>query len=145
MSILWVGSGSLSWQPAPSAVPRAGPTTLRADRVPLSVTPFNRAELVANAGADVASSFRILDLLVEGRDGGTKVYVARHHWDAAADCVTLRVSAAALPAAAAGGPAAHWDTVHDGRPCLRVGPMRPRGEQADRSGGRLARRRRVCF
>ena len=117
----------LSWAP--------NSTMLRAQRLPLSL-PFNRPALLKGSGAGAAAPFRITDLLVDERGGATRLYVAHHHWDSATACVTLRVSSTTLPAAA--GPAAEWSTVFDSQPCLAVGKMWPMGEQADRSGGRLA-------
>jgi hypothetical protein len=113
-----------------------GSNTLRAQKLPLSV-PFNRPELLKSSGAGAAAPFRIIDLLVEENGDATRVYVAHHHWDPATACVTLRVSSAALPAD--GGSAGEWTTIFDSQPCLPVGKMWPMGEQADRSGGRLAR------
>lgn len=37
--------------------------------------------------------------------------------------------------------AARWETLFDSQPCLAVGAQWPLGEEADRSGGRLARHR----
>ena len=113
-----------------------GANTLRAQKLPLTV-PFNRPALLKASGAGAAAPFRITDLLVDERGDATRVYVAHHHWDSAATCVTLRVSSATLPAD--GGAAREWTTVFDSQPCLPVGKMWPMGEQADRSGGRLAR------
>lgn len=113
-----------------------GSNTLRAQKLPMSV-PFNRPELLKASGAGAAAPFRITDLLVDERGETTRVYVAHHHWDPATACVTLRVSSTTLPAA--GGAAAEWTTIFDSQPCLPVGKMWPMGEQADRSGGRLAR------
>lgn len=110
--------------------------TLRAQKLPLSV-PFNRSELLKASGAGAAAPFRITDLLVDERGDATRVYVAHHHWDRETACVTLRVSSTTLPAA--GAAAAEWTTIFDSQPCLPVGKMWPMGEQADRSGGRLAR------
>ena len=113
-----------------------GSNTLRAQKLPLSV-PFNRPELLKASGVGAAAPFRITDLLVEEGGDATRVYVAHHYWDPATACVTLRVSSAALPAD--GGAAGEWTTIFDSQPCLPVGKMWPMGEQADRSGGRLAR------
>jgi hypothetical protein len=113
--------------------------TLRAQKLSLSV-PFNRPALLKASGADAAAPFRITDLLVEETGDATRIYVAHHHWDSATTCVTLRVSATTLPVA--GSPAPEWRTLFDSQPCLPVGKKWPRGEQADRSGGRLARRER---
>jgi hypothetical protein len=118
----------LSWAP--------GSNTVRAQKLPLSV-PFNRPALLKASGAGAAAPFRITDLLVDERGDTTRIYVAHHHWDSAMTCVTLRVSSATLPAA--GGTAPEWTTIFDSQPCLPVGRMWPMGEQADRSGGRLAR------
>jgi hypothetical protein len=117
----------LAWTP--------GSNTLRAQKLPLSV-PFNRPALLKASGAGAAAPFRITDLLVDERGDAVRVYVAHHHWDSATACVTLRVSSTALPDA--GGAAGEWTTVFDSQPCLPVGKMWPMGEQADRSGGRLA-------
>jgi hypothetical protein len=114
----------------------AGSNTLRAQKLPLSV-PFNRPALLKASGAGAAAPFRITDLLVDEEGDTTRVYVAHHHWDSATTCVTLRVSATTLPAA--GAAAGEWTTIFDSQPCLPVGKMWPMGEQADRSGGRLAR------
>ena len=111
-------------------------TTLRAERLPASV-PFNRGALLDASNAELAAPFRITDLLVDEGEDAPRVFVAHHHWDAAADCVTLRVSSATLPLEPS-GPAAHWETVFDSRPCLTVGEMWATGEAADRGGGRLA-------
>jgi hypothetical protein len=113
-----------------------GSNTFRAQKLPLSV-PFNRPELLKASGAGAAAPFRITDLLVEESGDATRVYVAHHHWDPATACVTLRVSSAALPPD--GGVVGEWTTIFDSQPCLPVGKMWPMGEQADRSGGRLAR------
>jgi hypothetical protein len=117
----------LAWTP--------GANTLRAQKLPLSV-PFNRPALVKASGAGAAAPFRIIDLLVDERGDAVRVYVAHHHWDSATACVTLRVSSTTLPAA--GDTAGEWTTIFDSQPCLPVGKMWPMGEQADRSGGRLA-------
>ena len=114
----------------------ADTNTLRAQKLPLSV-PFNRPALLKASGAGAAAPFRITDLLVDEQGDATRVYVAHHHWDSATRCVTLRVSATTLPAA--GSAAGEWTTLFDSQPCLPVGKMWPMGEQADRSGGRLAR------
>ena len=113
-----------------------GSNTLRAQKLPLTV-PFNRPELLKASGAGAAAPFRITDLLVEEGADGTRVYVAHHYWDPATACVTLRVSSTPLPAD--GGAAGEWTTIFDSQPCLPVGKMWPMSEQADRSGGRLAR------
>ncbi len=113
-----------------------GSNTVRAQKLPLSV-PFNRPELLKASGAGAAAPFRITDLLVEESSDATRVYVAHHHWDPATACVTLRVSSTALPPD--GGVVGEWTTIFDSQPCLPVGKMWPMGEQADRSGGRLAR------
>jgi len=113
-----------------------GSNTLRAQKLPLSV-PFNRPELLKASGAGAAAPFRITDLLVDEGGDATRVYVAHHYWDPATACVTLRVSSTTLPAA--GEAAGEWATIFDSQPCLPVGKMWPMGEQADRSGGRLAR------
>jgi hypothetical protein len=114
----------------------ASANTLRAEKLPLSV-PFNRPALLKASGTGAAAPFRITDLLVDEQGGTTRVYVAHHHWDSATTCVTLRVSATTLPTP--GAAAGEWTTVFDSQPCLPVGKMWPMGEQADRSGGRLAR------
>ena len=113
--------------------------TFRAQKLPVSV-PFNRPALVKESGAGAAAPFRITDLLVDERGDTARVYVSHHYWDPAAKCVTLRVSSTMLPAT--GTPAGEWTTVFDSQPCLPVGKMWPMGEQADRSGGRLARHER---
>lgn len=113
-----------------------GSNTLRAQKLPLSV-PFNRPELLKASGAGAAAPFRITDLLVDEGGDATRVYVAHHYWDPATACVTLRVSSTTLPAAGEAG--GEWATIFDSQPCLPVGKMWPMGEQADRSGGRLAR------
>jgi aldose sugar dehydrogenase len=118
----------LSWQPDSDSI--------RADRLPVSV-PFNRADLLAASGAELAAPFRITDLLVDERSGADRIYVAHHHWDSGANCVTLRVSSTALPSGGASNPAA-WKTVFDTKPCLTVGELWSSGEAADRGGGRLA-------
>jgi hypothetical protein len=121
----------LSWQ--------RGGNALRARQLPLSV-PFNRNTILEQSGKDAANPFRILDLHVEERAGTRRVYVAHHHFDEEGHCVTLRVSSAPLPAATASSrTAVAWDRLFDSKPCLVVGKMWPMGEQADRSGGRLAR------
>ena len=116
----------------------AGSNTLRAERLALSV-PFNRLALLKNSGTGAAAPFRITDLLVDDRGDATRVYVAHHHWDSATTCVSLRVSSTTLPA---DGASAEWTAIFDSQPCLPVGRMWPMGEQADRSGGRLARHER---
>ena len=113
-----------------------GSNTLRAQKLPLSV-PFNRSELLKESGAGAAAPFRITDLLVDEGGDAVRVYVTHHHWDRATTCVTLRVSSTTLPAE--GGAGGEWSTLFDSQPCLPVGKMWPMGEQADRSGGRLAR------
>jgi hypothetical protein len=113
-----------------------GSNTLRAQKLPLSV-PFNRPELLKASGPGAAAPFRITDLLVDEGGDATRIYVAHHYWDPATGCVTLRVSSTTLPAA--GEAAGEWATIFDSQPCLPVGKMWPMGEQADRSGGRLAR------
>jgi hypothetical protein len=115
----------LSWQPDTD--------TITAERLPFSV-PFNRAELLKATSAELAGPFRITDLLVDEGGGPARVYVAHHHWDSAANCVTLRVSSTRLPSEGA----ATWTTVFDSQPCLTVGDMWSSGEAADRGGGRLA-------
>ena len=115
----------LSWAPGADAI--------RAERLPVSV-PFNRADLLKASSAELAAPFRVTDLLVDDRGGAARVYVAHHHWDSGANCVTLRVSSTTLPAEGA----AAWNTVFDSRPCLTVGDMWSSGEAADRGGGRLA-------
>src|SRR5690349_8339860 len=95
----------------------ANGNTFRAEKLPLSV-PFNRPALVKESGAGAAAPFRITDLLVDERGDATRLYVAHHYWDPAAKCVTLRVSAATLPAA--GNPAGEWKTLFDSQPCLPV-------------------------
>src|SRR5688572_1988559 len=118
----------------------AGSTnTLRAEKLPFSV-PFNRPALLKESGPGAAAPFRITGLMVDERGDTARVYVAHHHWDIDTRCVTLRVSSTTVPAA--GGPAGEWTTVFDSQPCLPVGKMWPMGEQADRSGGRLARHER---
>jgi glucose/arabinose dehydrogenase len=121
----------LSWVP--------NGNTLRAQKLPLSV-PFNRLALLKESGEGAAAPFRITDLLVDERGDAAELYVAHHYWDPVARCVTLRVSSTTLPAA--GTPAVEWKTLFDSQPCLPVGEMWPMGEQADRSGGRLARHER---
>ena len=121
----------LSWE--------TGTNTLRAEKIPLSV-PFNRPQLMKASGAEAAAPFRITGLLVDQRDDVTRVYVAHHHWDSAMACVTLRVSSTTLTGTLAA--VGEWTTVFDSQPCLAVGQMWPMGEQADRSGGRLARHER---
>jgi hypothetical protein len=116
-----------------------GANALRAQKLPMSL-PFKRSELLKASGAGAAAPFRITDLLVDERGGTTRLYVAHHYWDSATRCVTLRVSSTTLPAA--GDAAGEWTTVFDSQPCLPVGEMWPMGEQADRSGGRLARHER---
>jgi glucose/arabinose dehydrogenase len=96
--------------------------------------PFNRADLLKASSAELAAPFRITDLLVDERGGTARLYVAHHHWDSGAKCVTLRVSSTTLPSDGA----ATWNTVFDSRPCLTVGDMWSSGEAADRGGGRLA-------
>lgn len=117
----------------------ANGNTFRAEKLPLSV-PFNRPALVKESGVGAAAPFRIIDLLVDERGDATRLYVAHHYWDPATKCVTLRVSSTTLPTA--GNPAGEWKTLFDSQPCLPVGKMWPMGEQADRSGGRLARHER---
>ena len=119
----------LSWEP--------GANALRSDRLSLSA-PFNRGALFEAAGDVVADRFRITDLLVDDRGDATRVYVAHHHWDSRANCVSLRVSSTVLPAAG-GSPdqSTRWNTLFDSQPCLAVGKMWP--NEAIRSGGRLAR------
>jgi hypothetical protein len=109
--------------------------TFTAQKLAFSL-PFNRPALLKASGAGAAAPFRIMDLLVDESGDARRIYVAHHHWDSATACVTLRVSAATLPAE---GNAADWTTMFDSQPCLPVGRMWPMGEQADRSGGRLAR------
>ena len=109
---------------------------LRAQKLASSL-PFERQALIKESGTGAAAPFRITDLLVDDRQGVSRVYVAHHHWDSAAHCVTLRVSSAVLPPDAT--TPATWSTIFDSQPCLPVGKMWPMGEQADRSGGRLAR------
>jgi hypothetical protein len=116
-----------------------GSNTVRAQKLPLSV-PFNRPALLKASGAGAAAPFRITDLLVEERGDTTQIFVSHHHWDSTATCVTLRISSTTLPAA--GAAAGEWTTIFDSQPCLPVGRMWPMGEQADRSGGRLARHER---
>ena len=117
----------------------ASGNTFRAEKLALSV-PFNRPALVKESGAGAAAPFRITDLLVDEASDPARLYVAHHYWDPATKCVTLRVSSTTLPAA--GNPAGEWKTLFDSQPCLPVGKMWPMGEQADRSGGRLARHER---
>jgi len=119
----------LSWQP--------GTDSITAERLPVSV-PFNRADLLRASSAELAAPFRITDLLVDERGGAARLYVAHHHWDSSANCVTLRVSSTTLPSEGA----ATWTTVFDSRPCLTVGDLWSSGEAADRGGGRLALDRR---
>jgi hypothetical protein len=109
---------------------------LRSERLPL-VLPFHRQALIAESGAGAGSPFRITDLLVDDRDGTTTIYVAHHHWTPETRCVSLRISSTVLSGAAAAE--GNWTPVYDSEPCLQVGPQWPMGEQADRSGGRLAR------
>jgi hypothetical protein len=116
-----------------------GSNTLKPRKLGLSV-PFNRAALLKESGEDAARPFRILDLLAEERDGMARLYVAHHHWDPAEHCVTLRVSSTPLlETAAAAMASGAWQTMFESKPCLPVGKMWPMGEQADRSGGRIAR------
>jgi hypothetical protein len=117
----------------------AGSNTLRPQRLRLSV-PFNRSALLKGTGEGTAAPFRITDLLVDERGEAARLYVAHHHWDSTTNCVALRVSSTTLPGA--DGVAAPWTTVFDSKPCLPVGTMWPMGEQADRSGGRLAQHER---
>jgi len=112
----------------------AGNEALKAEKLSLTV-PFNRAEMLASANAELAAPFRVTDLLVDEGAGAPRVFVAHHHWDKDANCVTLRVSSTTLPAPDA---SAAWKTVFDSRPCLIVGDMWSTGEAADRGGGRLA-------
>jgi hypothetical protein len=121
----------LTWVP--------GSNTLKSQKLPLTA-PFNRTALLKESGAGAAAPFRILDLLVEERDGLRRVYLAHHYWDPAERCVTLRVSSTPLPDTTSGTTAdGGWQTLFESKPCLPVGRMWPMGEQADRSGGRLAR------
>jgi hypothetical protein len=113
--------------------------TFRAQKLPLSV-PFNRPALLKESGAGAAAPFRITDLLVDERSDAARLYVAHHYWDPATRCVTLRVSSTTLTAT--GEAAGEWNTLFDSQPCLPVGKLWPMGEQADRSGGRLARHER---
>ena len=112
-----------------------GADTLQAEKISLTV-PFNRAEMLAASSAELAGPFRITDLLVDERGSDTRIYVAHHHWNKDGNCVTLRVSSAALPESADAAPV--WTTLFDSRPCLIVGDMWATGEAADRGGGRLA-------
>ena len=109
--------------------------TLVAEKISLTV-PFNRAEMLSASSAELAGPFRITDLFVDERGSDKRIYVAHHHWDKDGNCVTLRVSSAALPQSADAAPA--WTTLFDSRPCLTVGDMWATGEAADRGGGRLA-------
>jgi hypothetical protein len=118
----------LSWE--------AGATRLRSDRLHV-VAPFNRSALLEAVGAAAAAPFRITDLVVDERGSEARLYVAHHHWDRQANCVTLRVSSTAWPGTTP-DPPGPWTTVFDSQPCLPVGRMWPLGEEADRSGGRLA-------
>jgi len=111
----------------------AGTDSITAERLPVSV-PFNRADLIKVSSAELAAPFRITDVLVDDRGGASRVYVAHHHWDSDANCITLRVSSTMLPSEGT----APWTTVFDSRPCLTVGEMWSSGEAADRGGGRLA-------
>ena len=112
-----------------------GAGTLQAEKISLTV-PFNRAEMLAASSAELAGPFRITDLLVDERGSDRRIYVAHHHWNKDGNCVTLRVSSAALPQSADAEPT--WTTLFDSRPCLTVGDMWATGEAADRGGGRLA-------
>ena len=112
-----------------------GADTLVAEKISLTV-PFNRAEMLSASSAELSGPFRITDLLVDERGSGTRIYVAHHHWNKDGNCVTLRVSCAALPQSANAAPA--WTTLFDSRPCLTLGDMWATGEAADRGGGRLA-------
>jgi len=121
----------LSWE--------AGAGTLKSERLPL-VVPFNRKDLLAAVtDRDATNPFRITGLLVEERDGNAVIYVSHHHWDKAAQCVSLRVSKTMLSSATSGA-AATWSTVFDSKPCLPLGKMWPKsGGGSDESGGRMAR------
>jgi aldose sugar dehydrogenase len=112
-----------------------GADTLQAEKISLTV-PFNRAEMLAASSAELAGPFRITDLLVDERGSDRRIYVAHHHWNKDGNCVTLRVSSAALPESADAAP--EWTTLFDSRPCLTLGDMWATGEAADRGGGRLA-------
>jgi aldose sugar dehydrogenase len=111
-----------------------GADTLQAEKISLTA-PFNRAEMLAASSAELAGPFRITDLLVDERGSEARIYVAHHHWNKDRNCVTLRVSSAALPESADAAP--EWTTLFDSRPCLIVGETWATGEAADRGGGRL--------
>jgi len=77
--------------------------------------------------------FRVVDLLVEEKDGAMKLFAVHNYWKSAEKCSVLRISVLTAPAqdVVADKLASNWETLYETTPCQ---PLTNEGQ-----GGRLVR------
>jgi len=118
--------------------------SLTATRLKTSV-PINHAQFFAETSQTESNMggtrhvtmaptwFRVVDLLVEEKDGVATVFAVHDHWNSAEKCVVLRVSVLRKPTQEliSGGEAGDWETLYETTPCQQL--------TNEAQGGRLVR------
>ena len=95
--------------------------SLQSQHLKLDV-PVERAQSVADhSGPMPVPRLRVTDLIIDSLANPVRVIVGYEHWNHEGKCVTLRVSATDLDAAALSGRSpGKWQTIFESQPCLAV-------------------------
>jgi cytochrome c2 len=109
----------------------------RAERLGPSL-PLGRDEFVADVTEAAEDRlFRVMDLLVDSASVPPRILLSHYAWHPGERCVTIRVSATAMPDAGGPEPAvADWATIFDSSPCVPFGHD-PSMKLTNHAGGRM--------
>ena len=98
---------------------------------------INRNEFIADVSVEAEDrNFRVMDLLVDTVSTPHRILVSHYVWHREERCLTIRVSATAMPGTE-GGTTPAWDTVFESKPCISFSST-PGNKLTNHAGGRMA-------